>query len=212
MRARSTHRAEIEDQFLILSQMADEIKVHFQDRIDEIEQIAKDDAINQANGDLFIYSSVLNSYANERERRWTMCTQSRQIVFCATYAYYEAMLNRIIRYYNITINNNDLKDAKSMFTRISEELLQRSNGRIRIADDEFSNDYCRLLRNHFMHGILSKKVKRDELKKLSDKYGGIIYDEAEYAAIKDHSFLLKVLNSIYKMIINIDDEYSSIGR
>lgn len=211
IRARSNHRAEIEDQFIILSQMAEEISVHFEKGVDEIEHIAKENAICQAEGDDLIYSSVINSFAYELERRWSMCTQSRQIVFCAIYAYYEAMMNRIISYHHIAVTNNDLKDAKSMFERINAELLSRSEDQLHQTYDEFANDFCRLLRNHFMHGVLFKEAKREELKLLSDKYGGIIYDMDNYAEINDSSFILKVLNSLYNIIINIDDAFTSLA-
>ena len=210
-RARSNHRAEIEDQFFILSQMAEEIRLHFEKGVDEIEHIAKENAICQAEGDDLIYSSVMNSYSYDIERRWSMSTQSRQIIFCAIYAYYEAMLNRIISYHGISVTIiNDLRDAKSMFKRICTNLLQRSGGRLCLSDDEFTNDYCRLLRNHFMHGVLIKEARREELKSLSSKYGGVIYNKDNYAEINEHSFILKVLNSVYNNVINIDDAFSSL--
>lgn len=210
MRARSNHRAEIEDQFFILSQMADEIRMHFEKGVDEIEHIAKENAICQAEGDDLIYSSVINSYAYDIERRWSMSTQSRQIIFCAIYAYYEAMLNRIISYRSVIVTNINLSDAKSMFERIRSELLLRSDNKLCIEEDEFTNDYCRLLRNHFMHGVLIKEKKREELKLLSSKYGGIIYNKDSYAEINDHSFVMKVLNSVYNNVITIDDAFSSL--
>ena len=197
-RARTNHRAEIEDQFFILSQMIDEISAHFQEGKHELEQIAKEDATIQSDGEKAIYSSVHSSYAYEIERRDAMCAQSRQILFCAIYAYYEAMLNRLISYYDISItNNNDLNDAKSMIKAICTDFLLRSKHKLSITDVEFINDYCRLLRNHFMHGVLSRKKKREELKQLSDKYGGIIYNEY-YATIEDDSFIKNVLKTILK--------------
>ena len=209
MRARTQHRAEIEDQFFILSQMADEIRTHFQEGIFEMEQIAKENAICQAEGDDLIFSSVMNSYSHDIERRLSMSTQSRQIVFCAIFAYYEAMLNRIIRYYDIPHSDKDFKDVKTMTVIIKDELLGKSKGSDLLITDEFTNEYCRLLRNHFMHGVLSNYSKREILKQLSCKYGDVTYDMNEYAVINNHSFILKVLKSVYNNLINIDDALSS---
>ena len=211
IRARSNHRAEIEDQFFILSQMADEIRESFQEGANRFEQIAKEDAIRQSQGESLIYDSVINNYAYEMIRRRSMCSQSRQIVFCAIYAYYETMLNRIISYYQIPFSDGDLNDAKTMYGNICTEFFLRSKGeKLGIAEDEFINDYCRLLRNHFMHGVLSKKKKREELKLLSEKHGGIIYDQYDYAEISTPSFIQDVLNSVYNMVISIDNAFDTI--
>ena len=47
-RARSNHRAEIEDQYSILSQMIEEISFQFKERLETIDQIAREDADEQS--------------------------------------------------------------------------------------------------------------------------------------------------------------------
>ena len=119
IKARSNHRAMIEDQFVILSQMTEEIKYNFDKRIDKIEQIAKEDAISQSDGDDIIFHSVLNnnSYQTEIQKSYDMIIQARQIVFCAIYSYYETMLNRIIIQYSLPAQKNEKKDAKEKTIR-----------------------------------------------------------------------------------------------
>jgi hypothetical protein len=156
-RARSNHRAEIEDQYSILSQMIEEISFQFKERLEKIDHMAKEDANEQSEGEYEIYSSVINSYSHEIERSESMCLQARQILFCSIYAYYETMLNRIICYHKVHATCLDLNDAKSMVTRICEEYKTKTEKDIQLENEEFVNDYCRLLRNHFMHGVLIKE-------------------------------------------------------
>ena len=209
VRARSNHRAEIEDQYSILSQLIEEISFQFKERLEKIDHIAKEDADEQSEGEYEIYSSVINSYLHEIERSESMCLQARQILFCSIYAYYETMLNRIIYYHKVYVNRHDLQDAKSMVSRVCEEYKTRTEEVIQLENEEFVNDYCRLLRNHFMHGVLIKENKRLKLKELANKYGGIRYDMDSYAEITDHLFLKKSSSYINKILLDIDDAFSS---
>ena len=208
-RARSNHRAEIEDQYSILSQMIEEISFQFKERLETIDQIAREDADEQSEGEYEIYSSVINSYLHEIERSESKCLQARQILFCSIYAYYETMLNRIISYHKVNVTSPNLNDAKSMVNRICEEYKTKTDNVIQLDNEEFVNDYCRLLRNHFMHGVLVKENKRLKLKELANKYGGIKYDMDSYAEITDHLFLKKTSSYIYKILLDIDDAFSS---
>lgn len=208
-RVRSNHRAEIEDQYSILSQMIEEISYQFQERLKRINQMAREDAGEQSEGEYEIYSSVINSYLYEIDRSESMCLQARQILFCSIYAYYETMLNRIISYYEVPVNSSDINDAKSMATSICEEYKTRTDKVILLENEEFVNDYCRLLRNHFMHGVLFKENKRKRLKEFANKFGGIKYDKDSYAEITDYSFLNKTSSYIYKILLDIDDAFSS---
>lgn len=209
MRARSNHRAEIEDQYSILSQMIEEISFQFKERLEEIDCMAKENADEQSEGDPEIYSSVINSYSYEIERSESMCLQARQILFCSIYAYYESMLNRIICYHKVYVTCPDLNDAKSMVNRICEEYKTKTEKVIQLENEEFINDYCRLLRNHFMHGVLIKENNRLKLQELANEYGGIKYDMDSYAEITDNLFLKKTSSYIYKILLDIDDAFSS---
>lgn len=208
-RVRSNHRAEIEDQYSILSQMIEEISFQFKERLEEIEHMAREDADEQSEGEYEIYSSVINSFSHEIERSESMCLQARQILFCSIYAYYETMLNRIISYYEVPVNRTDIQETKSMVTRICDEYEKRTGKVIQLEKEEFVNDYCRLLRNHFMHGVLFDENKRLKIKELANKYGGIKYDMDSYAEITDHFFLNKTSSYIYKILLDIDDAFSS---
>ena len=52
-----------------------------------------------------------------------------------------------------------IKDVKTMTVIIKDELLGKSKGSDLLITDEFTNEYCRLLRNHFMHGGITSIFK-----------------------------------------------------
>ena len=76
---------------------------------------------------------------------------------------------------------------------------------LEIENGEFANEYCRLLRNHFMHGVLSDKRKRRLLYDYSDKFGGTKHYTDECYEIIGNDFLVKVLKTIFGILVKIDD-------
>ena len=202
-RTRTNLRAEIEDQYEILSFLVSDISSHYQEQVDDIETEVAEYKKSNANEDYEIVSSELRNYYAASEICDSRCVHARQILFCAIYAYYETMLNRIVFSYNITPCNQ--RDAKSMVDGICIFYLNKYNFSLEIENIEFTNDYCRLLRNHFMHGFLSDESKRKALCNYSERFGGTTYYSDIYYEIVDNSFLVKVLKTVLEILTTLDD-------
>lgn len=202
-RARTNLRAEIEDQYEILSFLVSDISSHYQEQVDDVEEkVAELKKVN-ANEDYEIVSSELRNFYAASEICDSRCVQSRQILFCAIFAYYETMLNRIIVSYNIRPCNQ--RDTKSMVEGICNFFLDKYHSSLEIENFVFINEYCRLLRNHFMHGFLSDESKRKELCNYSERFGGTTYYSDIYYEIVDNSFLVKVLKTVLEILTTLDD-------
>ena len=85
-RARTNLRAEIEDQYEILSFLVSDISSHYQEQVDDVEEkVAEFKKVN-ANEDYEIVSSELRNFYAASEICDSRCVQSRQILFCAIFA------------------------------------------------------------------------------------------------------------------------------
>lgn len=204
-RARTNLRAEIEDQYEILSFLVSDISSHYQEQIDDVEaKAAKYRRIN-ANEDYEVVSSGLRSYYAASEICYSRCAQARQILYCAIYAYYETMLNRIIASYKISPCNQ--RDAKSMVEEICIFFQKKHLSSLEIENTIFINEYCRLLRNHYMHGFLSDESKRKALCDYSDRFGGTKYYSDKSFEIVENNFLVKVLKAVLGILTTLDDSF-----
>lgn len=204
-RTRTNLRAEIEDQYEILSFLVSDISSHYQEQVDDIEAEVVVYKKSNTNEDYDIVSSELGNYYAASEICDSRCIQARQILFCAVFAYYETMLNRIVFSYNITPCNQ--RDVKSMVDGICKFFLNKYNFSLEIENIEFANEFCRLLRNYFMHGSLSDDRKRRALYDYSNRFGGVRCYCGEYYEIVDNSFLVKVLKSVFGILTTLDDEF-----
>ena len=83
-------RAMIETQYGILSHMITDIA----------DRLARDNS----DGDYEVYHKILNSFNDVEERSYCLMTESRKILFCAIFSYYETMLNEFVLYYKIANN------------------------------------------------------------------------------------------------------------
>ena len=202
-RTRTNLRAEIEDQYEILSFLVSDISSHYQEQVDEVDAQAEEFMKANSDEDYEIVSGEMHNYYAALEICDSRCVQSRQILFCAIYAYYETMLNRIIASYNITPCNQ--RDAKSMVEGIYKFYQDKYKSSLEIENLVFVNEYCRLLRNHFMHGFLSDENKRKTLRNYSDRIGGTKYYSTVYYEIVDNSFLVKVLKAVFGILTTLDD-------
>lgn len=87
-----------------------------------------------------------------------MClmTESRKILFCAIFSYYETMLNEFVLYYKIANNAtqpSQILDSilKAYKTKYGEEITCREENVV------YANSIYRLLRNLYMYGPYRKK-------------------------------------------------------
>ena len=100
----STIRAAIETQYGILSQMICDISSHYQKELQKIQNEAQYIAKENSDGDYEIYLSILHSFTDIEGVHIELLKESRKIVFCAIFSYYETMLNEFLRYYKIPSN------------------------------------------------------------------------------------------------------------
>ena len=97
-------RAMIETQYGILSHMITDIAYRYQTLLKLTEEEAERLAQNNSDGDYDVYHTILNSFNDVEERSLCLMTESRKILFCAIFSYYETMLNEFVLYYKITNN------------------------------------------------------------------------------------------------------------
>ena len=94
-------RAMIETQYGILSQMITDIAYRYQTQLKQTEEEADRLARDNSDGDYDVYHTILNSFNDVEERSLCLMTESRKILFCAIFSYYETMLNEFVMYYKI---------------------------------------------------------------------------------------------------------------
>ena len=203
-RTRTNLRAEIEDQYDILAFLVSDISSHYQEQVDDVEAKTAEYRRANTNEDYEVVSSELRNYYAESEICDSRCLHARQILFCAIFAYYETMLNRIVLSYNITPCNQ--RDAKSMVDGICKFYFNKYKLSLEVENIEFANEYCRLLRNYFMHGSLSDERKRRTLYDYSVRFGGVRCC-CEYYEIVDNSFMVKVLKTVLGILTTLDDVF-----
>ena len=97
-------RAMIETQYRILSHMITDIAYRYQTLLKQTEEEADRLAQNNSDGDYDVYHTILNSFNDVEERSLCLMTESRKILFCAIFSYYETMLNEFVLYYKIANN------------------------------------------------------------------------------------------------------------
>ena len=206
-RTRTNLRAEIENWHDIIAIMIDDISIHYQEQYVNIEIIANNEAEEQSKGDHDIYSTIIDSYASEIERRAYTSFHAHQILFCTIYSYFETMLNRII-HYRFTGGKMRFQDTKSILNAICNDYYKRFGVSLHIEYADIVKEFYRLLRNCFMHGKLYDKEKELQLKHYCEENDSINFN-GDIPIILDNSFLIKALNNVFKVLIQIDDAYSS---
>ena len=97
-------RAMIETQYGILSQMITDIAYRYQAQLKETEEENDRFAQENSDRDYDVYHTILNSFNDVEERSSCLMTESRKILFCAIFSYYETMLNEFVLYYKIANN------------------------------------------------------------------------------------------------------------
>ena len=102
-------RAMIETQYGILSQMVTDIAYRYQTQLKGTEEEADRFARDNSDGDYDVYRSILNSFNDVEERQSCLMTESRKILFCAIFSYYETMLNEFVLYYKIANEKEKLE-------------------------------------------------------------------------------------------------------
>ena len=139
-------RAMIETQYGILSHMITDIAYRYQTLLKQTEEEADRLTQNNSDGDYDVYHSILNSFNDVEERSLCLMTESRKILFCAIFSYYETMLNEFVLYYKIANNAtlpSQILDSilKAYKTKYGEDITCIEE------NVEYANSFYRLLRS-----------------------------------------------------------------
>lgn len=199
-------RAMIETQYGILSHMITDIAYRYQTLLKQTEEEADRLAQNNSDGDYDVYHSILNSLSDVEERSSCLMTESRKILFCAIFSYYETMLNEIVLYYKIANNAtqpSQILDSilKAYKIKYGEEITCREENVV------YANSIYRLLRNLYMHGSLSKEKDRCTLFNYAGITKGLKTFGIDTIVITDNDFLFKALDCFKSILVCIDDAF-----
>ncbi|MDD7103249.1 MAG: hypothetical protein PUI30_00145 [Bacteroidales bacterium] len=199
-------RAMIETQYGILSHMITDIAYRYQTLLKQTEEEADRLAQNNSDGDYDVYHTILNSFNDVEERSSCLMTESRKILFCAIFSYYETMLNEIVLYYKIANNAtqpSQILDSilKAYKIKYGEEITCREENVV------YANSIYRLLRNLYMHGSLSKEKDRCTLFNYAGITNGLKTFGIDTIVITDNDFLFKALDCFKSILVCIDDAF-----
>ena len=200
----STMRAAIEIQYGILSQMICDISSHYQKELQKIQNEAQHIAKENSDGDYEIYLSILHSFTDIEDIHIELLKESRKIVFCAIFSYYETMLNEFLRHYKISSN---ARQVGQIFDCILQTYKDRFSGyEIHISNEYilYLNQFCRLLRNFYMHGILSND--KYALWGSVEKMDGIEIN-SNTIIIQEDRFLFNTLDIARNILVNINNSF-----
>ena len=200
-------RAMIETQYGILSQMIMDIAYRYQTQLKQTEEEADRLARDNSDGDYDVYHTILNSFNDVEERSYCLMTESRKILFCAIFSYYETMLNEFVLYYKIANNAtlpSQILDSilKAYKTKYGEEITCIEE------NVEYANSFYRLLRNLYMHGSLSKEKDRCTLFNYAEVTNGLKTFGIDTIIIADNDFLFKALDCFKTILVCVDDAFT----
>ena len=201
-------RAMIEIQYGILSQMITDIAYRYQAQLKQTEEVADRLARDNSDGDYEVYHTILNSFSDVEERSYCLMTESRQILFCAIFSYYETMLNEFVMYYKIT---NNAKQPSKILESILKAYKTKYGEEITCIEENvaYANSIYRLLRNLYMHGYLSDEKDRCTLFSYAGVTNGLKTFGIDTIVITDNDFLFKSLDCFRAILISIDDAFMS---
>ena len=183
-----------------------DISSHYQKELQKIQNEAQYIAKENSDGDYEIYLSILHSFTDIEGVHIELLKESRKIVFCAIFSYYETMLNEFLRYYKIPSN---ARQVGQIFDCILQTYKDRFSGyEIHISNEHilYLNQFCRLLRNFYMHGILSNNNDKHALWSFVEKVDGI-KNNSDTIIIQEDRFLFNTLDIARNVLANIDNSF-----
>lgn len=198
----NTLRALIETRYGILSQLISNVEKHYHSPWIDFQNYVIKTAKENCDGDNEIYFSILHSFDTEEEILESLLKETRRILFCSIFSYYENMLNEILSYYGIATK---AQQVKQVFEVIKKEYKNRYSEEL-IADA--ASDFYRLLRNYFMHGKLSSYKDYVKLHSFVGATDGIKLYGNMSIDITDNSFLLKSLNDLRRILVDIEESFT----
>lgn len=201
-------RAMIETQYGILSQMITDIAYRYQTQLKQTEEETDRLARDNSDGDYDVYHTILNSFNDVEERSYCLMTESRKILFCAIFSYYETMLNEFVLYYKVA--NNAKQPSKILESILKAYKIKYGEEMTCIKDNvAYANSIYRLLRNLYMHGYLSDDKDKCTLFNYAGVTNGLKTFGIDTIVITDNDFLFKALDCFKAILICIDDAFMS---
>lgn len=199
-------RAMIETQYGILSQMITDIAYRYQVQLKGTEEETDRLARDNSDGDYDVYHTILNSFNDVEERQSCLMTESRKILFCAIFSYYETMLNEFVLYYKIT---NNAKQPSKILESILKAYKIKYGEEITCIEENmiYANSFYRLLRNLYMHGFLSEEKDRCTLFNYAEVTNGLKTYGIDTIVITDNAFLFKALDCFKAILVCIDNAF-----
>ena len=200
-------RAMIETQYGILSHMITDIAYRYQTLLKQTEEEADRLAQNNSDGDYDVYHTILNSFNYVEERSSCLMTESRKILFCAIFSYYETMLNEFVLYYKIA--NNATQPSQILDSILKAYKIKYGEEITCIEDNvEYANSIYRLLRNLYMHGTLLGEKDRCTLFNYVGVTHGLKAVGIDTIVITDNAFLYKALDCFKTILVCVDDAFT----
>lgn len=199
-------RAMIETQYGILSQMITNIAYRYQVQLKGTEEETDRLARDNSDGDYDVYHTILNSFNDVEERQSCLMTESRKILFCAIFSYYETMLNEFVLYYKIA---NNAKQPSKILESILKTYKTKYGEEITCIKENvaYANSFYRLLRNLYMHGSLSEEKDRCTLFNYAGVTNGLKTYGIDTIVITDNAFLFKSLDCFKAILVCIDNAF-----
>ncbi|WP_440331050.1 sel1 repeat family protein [Leyella stercorea] len=200
-------RAMIETQYGILSQMIMDIAYRYQTQLKQTEEEAYRLARDNSDGDYEVCHTILNSFNDVEERLLCLMTESRKILFCTIFSYYETMLNEFVMYYKIA--NNATQPSQILDSILKAYKIKYGEEITCIEDNvEYANSIYRLLRNLYMHGTLLGEKDRCTLFNYAGVTHGLKAVGIDTIVITDNAFLYKALDCFKTILVCVDDAFT----
>lgn len=202
-KTRTNIRAEIDDQFEVISQMIKDIAEHYQGELNNFENQVETICKEEPGNEIEVYCSLTNDFAPEIDKRNSLCIEARKIIFCSIFSYFETMLYGLISYYNIQRGKRN--KVKQLINIISREYKRRSGQELELDNKNIIIDFYRPLRNLFMHGQLDNGIEK--IKSHTTQFTEIAIKN-NHVEIINNSFLFNALQTIYRCLTEIDSKFA----
>ncbi len=184
-----------------------DIAYRYQTQLKQTEEEAYRLARDNSDGDYEVCHTILNSFNDVEERLLCLMTESRKILFCTIFSYYETMLNEFVMYYKIA--NNATQPSQILDSILKAYKIKYGEEITCIEDNvEYANSIYRLLRNLYMHGTLLGEKDRCTLFNYAGVTHGLKAVGIDTIVITDNAFLYKALDCFKTILVCVDDAFT----
>lgn len=190
----------IGEEYKILRSLIDYIPQFYQQQVDELEQMAKEDAEGAADGDCDIYSTVYHQYDSTIELASETPNQSRSYMVAAVYAFYERNVKEV--YKALNVQSRKVYPEKAFhYCGVNKQDYQILFDRI---------DLTRQIRDNISHGVLNDPREWELFKKKVAMTQGIEMID-DVVIITDNNILDVSLESVrrfFKVVIAAHQQFA----